>query len=61
MKMTDIQKKAKVIGIKPGKAKKAELIRMIQEQEGNFSCFQTAQDFCDQTDCCWMGDCLTTH
>lgn len=61
MKMTDIQKRAKGMGLKPGKVKKAELIRLIQEQEGNFSCFQTAQDSCDQTECCWRGDCLTSH
>lgn len=61
MKMSDIQKRAKNLGLKPGKSKKAELIRMIQQQEGNYSCFESAQDFCDQSECCWRGDCLTTH
>jgi len=61
MKMTDIQKRAKMVGLKAGKVKKAELIRKIQEQEGNFTCFQSATDYCDQAECCWRGDCLTTH
>ena len=61
MKMNTIQKKARVMGLKPGKSKKADLIRMIQDKEGNDTCFQSAKDFCDQEDCCWRGDCLTTH
>ncbi len=59
MKMTDIQNKAKSLGIKPGKMKKVELIRTIQSQEGNFSCFQTNNDGqCSQESCCWRDDCL---
>ncbi len=61
MKMAEVQKRAKVMGLNLGKVKKATLIRRIQEQEGNFSCFQSAKDFCDQAECCWRGDCLTTH
>lgn len=39
--------------------KKAEIIRAIQEHEGNFPCFGTATDgHCDQMDCLWRGDCL---
>ena len=59
MKMADIQKKAKAMGIKPGKMKKAELIRMIQTEEGNFSCFQTSDSGqCSQESCCWRDDCM---
>ena len=36
---------------------KKELIRYIQEQEGNIPCFKTDQPFCDQDDCCWRSDC----
>lgn len=58
MKMADIQNKAKSLGIKPSKMKKVELIRTIQSQEGNFSCFQTKIDSCPQDKCCWRDDCL---
>lgn len=58
MKMTDIQSKAKSLGIKPGKMKKTELVRAIQTQEGNNTCFQTGNDSCPETNCCWREDCL---
>ena len=59
MKMTQVQKMAKGMGIKPGKMKKAQLIQTIQMHEGNFNCFTTASDYCDQEQCCWREDCLT--
>jgi hypothetical protein len=40
--------------------KKADLIRAIQEHEGNFPCFGTADGRCDQMDCLWRADCLQT-
>lgn len=58
MKLNDIRKIAKNMGLKAGKVKKADLIKKIQESEGNFTCFQTAGDFCDQEACCWRSDCL---
>lgn len=59
MKLTDIQKKAKAMGIKPGKMKKTELIRTIQTEEGNFSCFQSSDSAqCSQESCCWRDDCM---
>ena len=62
MKMADIQKKAISMGIKPGKIKKAELIRTIQREEGNSSCFQTGvSDQCSQENCCWREDCLAVE
>ena len=61
MKVQEIKKKASEMGIKPGKMKKAELIRTIQSTEGNYPCFQTASDNCDQAGCCWRADCLTTQ
>jgi len=59
MNMQDVRKKAKMLDIRPGKKKKADLIRFIQAAEGNFSCFGYAKDFCDQPECCWRDDCLT--
>ncbi len=58
MKLAEIQNKAKSLGIKPSKMKKVDLIRTIQSQEGNSSCFQTQNDSCPQGKCCWREDCL---
>ncbi len=59
MKMIDVKMKAKAMGIKPKKYKKADLIRKIQIEEGNHPCFQINGDICDQEECCWRKDCLT--
>ncbi len=62
MKMQEIKKMATTMGIKPGKMKKAELIRIIQSTEGNSPCFQENQSgSCVQMDCCWRDDCLGSH
>jgi hypothetical protein len=58
MKMMEIKEKAKLLGLKPGRMKKADLIRAVQMKEGNFVCFATNMDHCDQTECCWKEDCL---
>jgi mannitol/fructose-specific phosphotransferase system IIA component (Ntr-type) len=58
MKMLDIKAKAKDLGIRVGKMKKEELIRAIQEREGNFPCFGSAMEHCSQEDCCWREDCM---
>ena len=61
MNMQQVRTKAKELKISNyGKMKKAELIRAIQEQEGNFSCFQSATDFCDQSACCWRPECMVS-
>ena len=38
--------------------RKAELIRAIQQHEGNYPCFGTAEGFCDRRDCLWREDCI---
>ena len=58
MRMVDIRKKAKDMGLRAGRQRKAELIRSIQAAEGNSPCFGTANDDCDQQHCCWREDCL---
>ncbi len=58
MKTSDIKIKARASGIEIGSKSKTDLVREIQLSEGNFPCFQTAHDYCDQTNCCWRGDCL---
>jgi len=58
MNMVEIKKKAKKMGIKPGKQRKADLIKTIQVEEGNSPCFQSEiAASCRQEDCCWRQDC----
>ena len=59
MNLESIRAMARERGLRPGRAKKAELVRMIQRDEGSFDCFGTAVDgVCDQPDCLWRADCL---
>jgi len=59
MDMNEVKKMAWVRGLDPSCLKKVDLIRTIQKNEGNESCFQTGQvDMCDQDQCCWRDDCL---
>ena len=59
MKMKEVQAKAKGLGIKNTVGvSKTDLIRRIQRAEGNFDCFGTAKEYCDQFDCCFRKDCL---
>jgi len=58
MKMQEVREKAKQFHLSSfGKTKEA-LIREIQRAEGNFDCFKSASDFCDQWACCYRIDCL---
>ena len=59
MGMPEIKAKARSIGINPGKMKKSELIRTIQVTEGYEPCFGRSNGQCDNTDCCFMKDCLS--
>ena len=58
MRAVEIKKKAKGLGITPGKMKKAELIHAIQQAEGHVPCFGKSDGQCYYTDCCFMRDCL---
>lgn len=59
MKITEIKALAESRGIKPGKAKKSELIRSIQKAEGNSNCFASGiSDECGQDLCLWRHDCI---
>jgi len=57
MNVQTIKAIAKKMSIEPGSMNKLELVRSIQEKEGNLPCFKTAQASCDQLDCCWRSDC----
>jgi len=60
MNMQEIRVRAKDLGIKYSRLKKAELIQTIQLTEGNFGCFSTAiTGECDQMSCLWRKDCLS--
>jgi hypothetical protein len=58
MTISQLQGKAKNLGIDPGKMKKTELIRAIQKAEGFSPCFETANGYCPQEACCFRPDCL---
>lgn len=58
MKMQDVRVIAKRLGINSFGRTKGELIREIQRTEGNFDCYGSAGDYCDQTACCFRTSCL---
>jgi hypothetical protein len=59
MKMDEVRSIAKSHSIKPAHLSKAELIKTIQSEEGNFDCFATAYSGeCDQFGCRWREDCF---
>jgi hypothetical protein len=58
MKVQDIKAIAQNMGIPLRKLNKTELVRAIQEKEGNNSCFDTgATSTCGQDGCLWKEDC----
>ncbi len=58
MTMTEIKAKAKLLGVEPGKKKKAELIHAIQVAEGCTPCYGRAHGNCPWEQCCWRSDCF---
>jgi hypothetical protein len=59
MVMQEIRDIAREIGIKPGRLSKIDLVRTIQQIEGNNACFVTAMSCdCAQEGCLWRVDCL---
>jgi len=59
MRLSEIEKKAKTIGIKDTwKFTRKDLIQAIQKSEGNPVCFGTVRDNCSQPACCWREDCV---
>ena len=58
MKLEEIKEIAKRYDIKVGKLKKAELVKAIQQAEGNEVCFASGQvSSCGQESCLWREDC----
>lgn len=60
MNLQEIRDRASSLGLTGiGKLRKAELIRKIQEAEGNNPCYGAEwRQSCGETACCWRGDCL---
>lgn len=59
MKIQRVRTIAKAKGVNSARKSKGEIIRAIQNEEGNFPCFGTAVDGpCDREDCAWREDCL---
>lgn len=58
MKLEEIREIAKRHDIKAGRMKKGDLVRTIQQAEGNVVCFDTGiADECGQQKCLWREDC----
>jgi len=58
VKIAEVRKKAKEMGLNTYRMKKVEMILAIQVAEGNYPCFGTETEYCDRIDCCWRADCL---
>lgn len=59
MKIADIRKRAKELGVKSSRMKKVDLIRSIQVAEDNIPCFGTERvQYCGEEGCLWRDDCL---
>lgn len=58
MKLAEIKELAAEKGVRAGKMTKADLVRAIQQAEGNPACFATGKAAeCDQAACLWRPDC----
>ncbi len=58
MKINAIKEIAKQHNLKPGKSNKGEMVRAIQQAEGNSPCFGSNNAItCGQFNCLWREDC----
>lgn len=59
MRLSEVEKKAKSLGITDTwRLSKKELIKTIQRKEGNFDCFASGNNSCNQHACAWRSDCI---
>lgn len=59
MKLEAVKQIAKERGIRVSKMKKVDMIRAIQQGEGNSACYNTnSAETCGQTECLWRDDCV---
>jgi len=55
----ELLKLAKEFDISHSGLSNIELIRKLQQSEGNFDCYAKASEgVCDQSGCAWRDDCL---
>lgn len=59
MKMSEVRAIARDLGINSFGKSKVELIKEIQRTEGNFDCYGSAENSCDQADCLFRASCLS--
>jgi len=59
MKMNEVRTIAKCLGLNSFGKSKAELIKEIQRKQGNFDCFGSAINYCDQLECLFRASCLS--
>lgn len=58
MKLNEVKKIAKVMGLETARVTKEKLVRAIQVEEGNDPCFATGRATeCGQQSCIWREDC----
>ena len=58
MKINEIKEIARHNNLKTGRANKVELVRSIQQAEGNLPCFNSnSANACGQFNCLWREDC----
>ena len=58
MTLPEIRMKAKALGLKTGKMRKADIIHAIQIAEGCTPCYGQSGGDCAYTDCCFLKDCV---
>jgi len=60
MNVQEIREKAAIFGVQGvGRMRKADLVRSIQQAEGNSPCFGAEWRYnCGEIDCCWRDDCM---
>lgn len=58
MNLVEIKRIAAGMNIDPESVMKAALIKAIQRAEGNFDCYATVVNYCDQEGCRWRAECF---
>jgi len=62
MKINDVRKMAKKMGINTYGVKKKDIIRAVQRAENNIACFATERvESCNEEKCSWRDDCLSIN
>jgi hypothetical protein len=58
MKLAEVQRRARQMGINPNGKTKTDIVRSIQRGEHNRDCFNRGESgTCGQTACAWRADC----